>query len=96
MLLGIGITLDYIVISLHQGAARSGESAPQVLDLLSLLLVLLGLGLLALAVWQYRLSIQFVRRSANIMPSRLMAPIAAAAVITFGVTSAAVILFRSL
>ncbi|MGF1516003.1 MAG: YidH family protein [Elainellaceae cyanobacterium] len=97
MLLGIGFTLDYIVISLRQSTPSAVKADPQSLfDSLSLLIVPLGLCLLTLAVWQYRLSIRSVQRQAGALPqNQSMATVAAIAVILFGALSAVIVLFRS-
>ncbi len=97
MLLGLGITLNYVAASLLQNASSFNEAIAQsAFDSLSLLVIPLGLILLALAIWQYRLSVRSLRRKNDVLlPSQLMVIVAVVSVTLFGIISAVIVLFRS-
>ncbi|MEO0407841.1 MAG: DUF202 domain-containing protein [Cyanobacteria bacterium P01_A01_bin.135] len=86
-LLGIGITLDYLIL----------RERPATLPLFNagLLIAPLGLCLLGLATWQYWLSVRAVHSRSSGLSSQLMGPVAAVTVALFGIVAAVVVLFRS-
>lgn len=90
MLLGIGITFDTLIVAPQQSRDASVPS-----NTLSLVIIPLGLCLLGLAAWQYWLSVRSVRRTVT-RSSQLVAPVAAAGVILFGIVAATIVLFRNL
>ena len=95
-LFGLGITIDYISIELLQGFSDDNRGMTwQMPDSLSLLVILPGLALLALAIWQYRTSMSSIqRRSHASTPDQSILLGTTTAVVLFGIVSAIIILFR--
>ncbi|MBE9193481.1 DUF202 domain-containing protein [Gloeocapsopsis crepidinum LEGE 06123] len=97
-LLGLGITVDRIFAALLKvfpdAVPRLSE---QVSRVIGLSIMALGLGLLALAIWQYKISTRSLQREDYIlMSSRPVILTATTAVVLFGMISAIIVLVRSL
>lgn len=97
-LLGLGIAIDRIFAALLKVFPDGDRSmTEQVSHVLGLSIIALGLGILALAIWQYKISTRFIQREDYIlMSSRPTILAATTAVVLFGIVSAIVVLFRSL
>lgn len=97
-LLGLGIAIERIYAALLKAFPNADRiMTGQVSDVLGLILIALGLGLLALAIWQYNISTRSIRREHyTLMSSRPMILTATTGVVLFGIVSAIIVLFRSL
>lgn len=97
-LLGLGIAIDRIsaiVLKVFPDADRA--ITQQVSHVLGLSIIVLGLSLLALAIWQYKISTRSLQREDYIlMSSRPLILTVTTAVVLFGILSAVIVLFRSL
>ena len=98
MLLGLGIAIERIYAILLKAFPNADRlMTGQVSDVLGLSLIVLGLGLLALAIRQYKISTRSIQRQDyTLMSSRPMILTATTGVVLFGIVSAIILLFRSL
>ena len=97
-LLGLGIAIERIYATLLKAFPNADRiMTGQVSDMLGLSLIVLGLGLLALAIRQYKISTRSIQRQDyTLMSSRPMILTATTGVVLFGIVSAIILLFRSL
>ena len=97
-LLGLGIAIERIYAILLKAFPNADRIITgQVSDVLGLSLIVLGLGLLALAIRQYKISTCSIQRQDyTLMSSLPMILTATTGVVLFGIVSAIILLFRSL
>lgn len=97
-LLGLGIAIDRIFAALLKVFPDGAPSmTEQISHVLGLSIIALGLGILALAIWQYKISTYFIQSENYILVSSRPTILAATtAVVLLGIVSAIVVLFRSL
>ena len=96
--LGLGIAIDRIFAALLKAFPDADlVMTRQASRVLGLGTILFGLGLLTLAIWQYKISTSSIRRKDyTLMSSRPMIITATVAIVLFGIVSAMIVLFRSL
>ncbi len=97
-LIGLGIVIDSVLAALTKAFPGGDRIAPeQVSRLLSLSTILLGLGLLALGMRQYKMATRSIQNENYLlMSSRPMALAATTGVVVFGVVAAVVVMLRFL
>lgn len=105
-LLGLGILIDRVFAALTKAFSKGvGVASPlenrivseQVSSLLSLSIILLGLGLLALGIREYKIATRSIQHKDYLLPSsRPMALAATTGVVLFGIIAVVFILLRSL
>ena len=96
MLLGLGLTIDYIGVALWPDFSDTDRvKSWQVPHTLGLLTLVPGFVLLALAIWQYRISVRSVRRDDGGLPDGWMVRVTTTAVVLFGMICAIVVVFRT-
>ena len=96
MLLGLGLTIDYVSVELLSEFIEVDRvKSWQVSHALSLLTIVPGLVLLVLAIWQYRISVRSVRRDYGVLPDGWMVWVTTTAVVLFGFICAIVVLFKT-
>lgn len=97
-LLGLGIAIDRIFAALFK-AFPNGVSikSQQVSHVLSLSIIALGLGLLALAIREYKIATRSIQREDyTLISSRPMVLTVTTGVVLFGIASAIIVLLRVL